>query len=325
MTMYIQIEAQKKKLKDFTSFIEMVTKNDFRKLLEFVTVDYLVRTKQVRIAKKTDQINIPQETSENITKNIFIGCFKSQFVGGGTVYDAILEIKEHIDVYSKLYEILEDKRSKETLQYILYHKFFGDERYFAKSYCPDAQYYRPELLRTRENGVFVDCGAFDGETVKQYIETYGTYQKIYAYEPVPENIEKVRENLSHFDNVICRHAGVSNKSGTMTFTSHMPGTANRLHPNGDKIVDVVTIDEDIPERIDFIKMDIESAEPDALIGAKGHIQKDKPELAVCVYHTISDLRVIFEIIYEINTQQRFNLRHHNNHNCEEIVLYVSPL
>ena len=69
---FLQIEAQKKKLKDFTSFIEMVTKNDFRKLLEFVTVDYLVRTKQVRIAKKTDQINIPQETSENITKNIFI-------------------------------------------------------------------------------------------------------------------------------------------------------------------------------------------------------------------------------------------------------------
>ena len=29
----------------------------------------------------------------------------------------------------------------------------------------------------------------------------------------------------------------------MTFTSHMPGTANRLHPNGDKIVDVVTLDE----------------------------------------------------------------------------------
>ena len=105
----------------------------------------------------------------------------------------------------------------------------------------------------------------------------------------------------------------------------MPGTANRIHPGGDKIVEVVTLDEDIAEKIDFIKMDIESAEPDALRGARRHIVEDKPELAICVYHTISDLRVVFELVYEMNPKERFNLRHHNAHNCEEIVLYVSPL
>lgn len=325
MPMYAKIEAQKKKLKEFSGFLGMVEKNDFDKLIEFAAIDYLVRTKQIRVVKKTDQIKLPLEVSENVTKNLFVGCFKSQFVGGGTVYDAITEIKNNIKSYRKIYDVLEDECSKKTLQYVLYHKFFADEIYFAESYFDQAQYYRAELLRTRENAIFVDCGAFDGETVRQYVDVYGTYKKIYAYEPVPENFENVRKNLADLDNIICRNAGVSNEKGTMSFTSHMPDTANRLHPGGDKIVEVVTLDEDISEKIDFIKMDIESAEPDALKGARRHITEDKPELAVCVYHTISDLRVVFELVYDMNPKQRFNLRHHNAHNCEEIVLYTSPL
>lgn len=262
--------------------------------------------------------------SEEIAKNIYLGCFKSQFIGGGTAYDAIVEMKEHSARYRKIYETLEDECSKTTLQYILYHKFFGDEQYFQRSYFDGPQYYRTELLRPREQAVFVDCGAFDGETVRQYVNTYGSYRKIYAYEPVPDNAASVGQNLADLPNVIVRNAGVSDKNGTMTFTSHMPATANRINPGGDQIVEVVTLDEDIPEKIDFIKMDIESAEPDAIVGARRHITEDKPELAICVYHTVTDLRMVFELIYEMNPDQRFNLRHHNVHNCEEIVLYASP-
>ena len=124
MVMLAQYKAQKKKLSHFAGFIELLEHNDFDKLLEFVSIDYLLRTKQLQVKKKTEQIKIPQEMRENITKNIFLGCFTSQFVGGGTAYSAIAELKEHAGDYQKIYDVLEDKRSKDTLQYVLYHKFF---------------------------------------------------------------------------------------------------------------------------------------------------------------------------------------------------------
>lgn len=322
MITLIKLEAWKKKVQDFQWFLDLLQKSSLDDLLIFSAADYLNRTKKLRIKRKTDALPVTANDAANITQQIFLGCFKSQYVGGGTAYDAIVELKEHTESYADLYQRLDDERSKVTYHYVLLFKFFGDQKYFRKSHTSEIEYYLPELLSYRENAVFADCGACDGQTVINYAEVYGSgYKRIYAYEPVPENFAVVQEALRDMPNVVCRNAGVADKQGEMRFTSHMPNTANRIHPMGDKVVDIVTLDEDIKEKIDFIKMDIESAEPDALEGAKRHIIEDRPNLAICVYHTISDLRVIFEKIVSYNPDQRFNLRHHNQHNCEEIVLY----
>ena len=58
------------------------------------------------------------------------------------------------------------------------------------------------------------------------------------------------------------------------------------------------MDEDITEPITVIKMDIEGAEKDAILGAKNHIQSDRPRMLVSSYHLPED---IFEIPYLINS------------------------
>lgn len=270
--------------------------------------------------------NLPKRRAyyEDWVNKAYVGKFISQFVGGARLPDSIAEIKENLSQYIKFYNMLEDDLSKKTLYCIMYHHLFLDLAKLNQVYCSLRQYYIPELLPKREHQVFVDCGACWGETVVSYIETYGDYDKIYAYEPAPENYRKMVEELKEYKNVILWNRGVSDQMGEMKFTTHMPESANRLNPLGDQSVMISTVDKDIPEKITFLKMDIESAEPNALLGAQRHIQEDHPELAICVYHTITDIRTIPEIIYSMNPNQKFYLRHHGKNSVEETVLYASP-
>jgi hypothetical protein len=72
----------------------------------------------------------------------------------------------------------------------------------------------------------------------------------------------------------------------------------------------------------FIKMDIEGAEYEALLGAKKMIQNYRPDLAISVYHSIIDFCRIPLLINGWNLGYKFYLRCHEVSN-QEIVLYAS--
>ena len=74
--------------------------------------------------------------------------------------------------------------------------------------------------------------------------------------------------------------------------------------------------------VGFIKMDIEGAEFDALHGAKNTILRDKPLLAICVYHLRGDLFAIMDYLHELLPEYRFLLRHYGPL-MTETVLYAS--
>jgi FkbM family methyltransferase len=64
-------------------------------------------------------------------------------------------------------------------------------------------------------------------------------------------------------------------------------------------VDAVAID-DVEECADatFIKMDVEGAEMDTLIGAYNTIAKNRPKLAICLYHSDEDMIRLIEWVHE---------------------------
>ena len=105
--------------------------------------------------------------------------------------------------------------------------------------------------------------------------------------------------------------------------SNIDSSANTISEEGDKIIETVNLDEDIKEKIDIIKMDIEGEEYNALIGCKNHIINDKPILLISVYHNNTDLFRIPKLIYEYNNNYKFYLRNYgNNIFPTEIVLYA---
>ncbi len=75
------------------------------------------------------------------------------------------------------------------------------------------------------------------------------------------------------------------------------------------------------EKIDFIKMDIEGAEPYALKGAEATIRKFRPKLAIAIYHSLDDFTNIPKFINELDLGYKFYLAHFTIH-AEETVLYA---
>ena len=73
----------------------------------------------------------------------------------------------------------------------------------------------------------------------------------------------------------------------------------------------------------FIKMDIEGAEREALLGASRIIREQRPVLAICVYHRPADLWELPLLIHEINPDYRMYLRAHS-HMGLSTVLYCLP-
>lgn len=86
-------------------------------------------------------------------------------------------------------------------------------------------------------------------------------------------------------------------------------TINRItdDPAGEEI-EIVSLDEDIREKITLIKMDIEGAEQDALTGCIRHIREEKPKLLISVYHNNEDIWKIPKMIYDMNEDYQFYLR-----------------
>ena len=114
--------------------------------------------------------------------------------------------------------------------------------------------------------------------------------------------------------IICDYA-LSNKSGTMYFTpmntNIAAGYIDNEPKDGSYLVNITTIDEFCKLnniKPNFIKMDIEGAELDAIIGSKSTILEYKPKLAICIYHRFSHRWEIPLLIHEILPEYKFYIK-----------------
>ena len=69
---------------------------------------------------------------------------------------------------------------------------------------------------------------------------------------------------------------------------------------------------------------IEGAELEALKGAKETIQRDKPKLAVCIYHRPEDMVEIPLYIKQLVPDYKLYIRHHSNTAGETVLYAVMP-
>ena len=173
----------------------------------------------------------------------------------------------------------------------------------------------------------MDCGAFNGDTVEQFINWCGgNYDKIFAVEADPVNFAELEKfiDAKNYKNVVPVNCGVWNEKTTLTF-SDSNNTGSAISGSGNIKIDTDTIDNITGgEKISFIKMDIEGAELEALQGAAETIKKFKPTLAICAYHKAEDLITLPQFIKSLNPDYKLYLRKHTLAIDTELVLYAIP-
>lgn len=181
----------------------------------------------------------------------------------------------------------------------------------------------PELAPCQEE-VFVDGGAYTGDTSEQFIKwTAGNFKRIYAYEPDDGNCEQFRQRLEKMaqGRYTLIPKGLWSGEDALHFNS-TGSTDGSICEDGETIVPVTSVDATISEPVTYIKFDIEGAELRALEGARRQITENKPRLAICVYHKPEDIYEIPRLLLEMNPEYRFYLRHYSTYEWETVLYAI---
>lgn len=185
------------------------------------------------------------------------------------------------------------------------------------------QYFEEPFLTYGDEEVFVDAGAFDlFSTMRLQEICKGRLKKAYAFEPDRVNFDKCRDvverkNLSYVE---LMPYGTWDEVKTLNF-SQMGSARSDICDNGNTVINTMPIDEAVKEPVTFIKMDVEGAELKSLIGARDTIRRDRPKLAISIYHKYEDMVQIPLYIKSLVPDYKLYVRHYSN-NASETVLYA---
>ncbi|HJX80232.1 FkbM family methyltransferase [Glutamicibacter sp.] len=149
-----------------------------------------------------------------------------------------------------------------------------------------------------ENESILDAGGNIGNHTVFFAKILG--QKVYTFEPIESNIEILRKNIAanELDNkVVLRpvalwssvkrvdfHQNIEDNGGTYSGEIDMEGRW-----------ETSTIDLEVSESVSIIKVDVEGAEADVLLGALQTIERSLPIISVEI-HDVQNYRKIYEIL-----------------------------
>jgi FkbM family methyltransferase len=238
------------------------------------------------------------------------------------------KVYEQIDLVKAASSLWADERSQQEyidqLRWRLQLDFDG-----LSSPVPQTQYFPSDLFTLSSQETFIDCGAYDGDTISTLIyQQQYNFQQIIAFEPDPQNYQKLTEYINELPSdlrskITIHQLAASNQREQLKFTAM--GTASSVVSTvGTFTVDAAPLDEILIDATPtFIKMDIEGAEIAALTGASKIIARDLPILAISAYHLQDHLWRIPLLIHSISSEYKLFLRPHGEE-CWDCVCYAIP-
>lgn len=231
--------------------------------------------------------------------------------------DDYLKNKEQ---YKKTYELLADEKSKKVFEKVINFKISFDFD-FMKGFTNDHenQYFDKELIPKIKNIKFVDGGAYVGDTIPNIIKYFPDYEKIYCIEPNELHLKIAKRDFANNKKIEFINCGLGNIEQTTDEKKEFQNNCDHNYQTNN----INKLDNLIKEKIDYIKLDIEGAEQEAIKGSKNTIKKYYPILAICIYHKAEDWYKVPQLVLEIEPNYDVYLRHYME-GIYETVMYFIP-
>ena len=205
-------------------------------------------------------------------------------------------------------DALDDDVSRGVFLSVLLFRLTGERRYLEAAHQASLESGEPVWLRTTRPHVYVDGGAYDGDTVLKFLETHGTsYEQIYAFEPDADNFALLEGRTGHLRGIQRFRQGLYSDRRTLHFSSGND-QGSYVSDAGDITIEVTAIDEAVDRAVTAIKLDVEGSEAAAIQGAVGQIRANHPGLCVSAYHQTDDLFALPAQIQAIDPSYRLSLR-----------------
>lgn len=223
-------------------------------------------------------------------------------IGGGLFTEEYL--KQNAEDFRFVYSKLQDEISKKTFENIINYKISGKINYLLDCQVSENEPYNSFLKLQNES--FIDLGAYNGDTVADFIKRCPDYKQITALEPDFKTFKKLQKNTQGIENITLLNACVSDSCGKVSFA--MKGGRNSVVSTKGTEINCISVDS-LNQNASFIKMDVEGEEINAIKGAGDTIIKHKPKMLISAYHRTDDLISIPKSVLSLNPEYKMYIRH----------------
>lgn len=218
--------------------------------------------------------------------------------------------EEHMSELEELYDMLADDRSKETLEGFLNAVKGGSLSYLEKINGDSTEkLLDPAILQYTSEEVFIDIGAFTGDTILKFLElTYGKYKKIMGIEMDKGNYNILSEVTRNMEHVAVKNAAAGAESGRMHFLSGYSESCV-LTEDGDSETEVITLDElSEMQDVTFIKISANGMELPILKGGAKLLRRNAPKISS--YASGKELWELPRYLKELVPEYKIYYRHY---------------
>ncbi len=217
----------------------------------------------------------------------------------------------------QLIDILEDEKSRQVVNVIV-QNWFSRLCSFNSIVMGD-QYFPAGIINLSDDEVFVDVGAFNGDTLIDFLSRVnGRFAQAIAYELDKNCYRKLLNSINAMspgvkERIIAYNLGLYDTNRFIGYIANT--TSSSINSIAGDQGEVVRLDDHLRgKKVSFIKMDIEGAEVKALHGAEEILKTSRPKLAISVYHEPAHLWEVPLFIKCLAPDYKIYLRHHT---CEE--------
>lgn len=235
--------------------------------------------------------------------------------------------RSHKSDFEAVYKLLADEQSKRVFENVIRYKLSGDLKYLYEVETPSEEKF--SLLQIGTEEVYVDLGAYDGDTLVEFLnETSMQFKKLYGMEPDSRSYRKMKRRLYMIGSAIMElyNCGAWDEDAALTFSySRGRGSAAVAAPKDDagaqtgrrhgaaRLREVKMMKTDTMlrgEAATYIKIDVEGAELNAIKGAEQTITTFHPKLNIALYHRNEDMFELPLLINKMNKKYKLYMRHH---------------
>lgn len=210
-----------------------------------------------------------------------------------------------------VYKLLADDISKKTFESILKYKLTGKIEFLFECQTDISESYN-DILALSDNESYVDIGAYNGDTIEQFLAYAGGYKNICAFEPDARNFRKLQKYIDEKGiNAQLFNAAAWDKNEEISFFSrsgrNSAGTS--VHKSAKEIkIQGCSVDSCAHFEPTYVKIDAEGSEQKVLCGLEKAI-KSRAKLCVAAYHRNEDMFAIPESILSKNKTYKLYIRH----------------
>ena len=232
--------------------------------------------------------------------------------------------------FRAFHDALADDRSRTVLAAVLETMLTGDRSHLLPVFEKDQYFALPQFCGI-EKEVYVDAGAYVGDSLERFIWTHcGVFDKAIAFEPGPRQFAALKTRTTRLLSEWALDPGqielVPAALGSLAGVEHVATQSGQMTSlavgSGSEEIRIVRLDDHMAgDRVSFLKADVEGMEMPLLAGAAETIRRHRPKLAICVYHYPTDIPVISRYLKSLVPDYRFALRHHSPQ-LMETVLYA---